>query len=273
MLAVGLPMRLIRPARSRYGLAAAFFVVAAMAVGCSSSEPAGEPNGEPTTAPSPTSEITPPTQNVSPPDSTVEPTPLAELSPEELLDELFVWDGREVRVRVVPEAVNEALASGDERFLPPLVELTRWVLLFPERNAVEVALREMTGQDYEGFAFFNWYSWLGQNYEGEEFANYPAWKARLYNHIDPRFAQWFFNGVESEIPLWTAQWGGVRSDGIPPLDDPTMITAGEAIFMEPDEQVFGVFINGDARAYPLRFMNWHEMANDVVGGKPVTLAY
>ena len=37
--------------------------------------------------------------------------------------------------------------------------------------------------------------------------------------------------------------------------------------------VFGVAINGDYRAYPLRILDWHEMANDVVGGEPVALAY
>ncbi len=193
--------------------------------------------------------------------------------PEEILDELFVFSEDEHRVVVSPQAVERALATGDRRFLPPLVELTRWVLLFHERNAVQTALHELTGQSYEGYDFFNWYSWLGRNYEGPEFENYPSWKAQLYNHIDPRFAKWFHDGVESEIPLWTAQWGGVKSDGIPPLDNPRLITAGEAIFMEPDEPVFGVSINGEARAYPHRFMNWHEMANDVVGGKPVTLAY
>ena len=37
--------------------------------------------------------------------------------------------------------------------------------------------------------------------------------------------------------------------------------------------MFGVRINGDARAYPLRILDWHEMFNDVVGGVPVALAY
>ena len=43
--------------------------------------------------------------------------------------------------------------------------------------------------------------------------------------------------------------------------------------MEPQNLVFGVNINGDARAYPLRILDWHEMFNDVVGGVPVSLAY
>jgi hypothetical protein len=41
----------------------------------------------------------------------------------------------------------------------------------------------------------------------------------------------------------------------------------------PHERVFGVSINGDTRAYPARFLDWHEMFNDLIGGEPVTLAY
>ena len=32
-------------------------------------------------------------------------------------------------------------------------------------------------------------------------------------------------------------------------------------------------INGDARAYPLRIMTWHELVNGTVGGVPVTVSY
>ncbi len=37
--------------------------------------------------------------------------------------------------------------------------------------------------------------------------------------------------------------------------------------------MFGVSINGDDRAYPHRILDWHEMADDVVGGVPIALAY
>ena len=53
----------------------------------------------------------------------------------------------------------------------------------------------------------------------------------------------------------------------------TMIPSAEAAYLEADEAVFGISINGDSRAYPLRILDWHEMANDVVGGVPVSLAY
>ena len=32
-------------------------------------------------------------------------------------------------------------------------------------------------------------------------------------------------------------------------------------------------INGEARAYPLQIMTWHEIVNDVVGGDPVTITF
>ena len=55
--------------------------------------------------------------------------------------------------------------------------------------------------------------------------------------------------------------------------NPKLIDAKDADYLTGDEQVFGVSIDGDSRAYPLRIMDWHEMFNDVIGGVPVALAY
>lgn len=68
-------------------------------------------------------------------------------------------------------------------------------------------------------------------------------------------------------------WGGVHRDTIAPLDHPTLIAPTEADYLRDDDLVFGVEINGDIRAYPLRIMGWHEMFNEVIGGVPVALAY
>jgi hypothetical protein len=75
------------------------------------------------------------------------------------------------------------------------------------------------------------------------------------------------------IRLEEIEWGGVAVDGIPSLDNPKMLEASQAEYLGDDNLVFGVSINGDARAYPLRIMGWHEMFNDVIGGVPVALAY
>ena len=44
-------------------------------------------------------------------------------------------------------------------------------------------------------------------------------------------------------------------------------------FLNPDEPVFGVTINGESRAYPHRIMGWHELANDRLGGELITFVF
>jgi len=65
----------------------------------------------------------------------------------------------------------------------------------------------------------------------------------------------------------------VVKDGIPDLTNPPVISSEEATYLFTSDRVFGVSINGEHRAYPLRILNFHEMANDVVGGVPFALAY
>ena len=102
---------------------------------------------------------------------------------------------------------------------------------------------------------------------------FAAWKGRIYSRIDPEFARFFDEDAPRSIRFEEIVWGGVHLDGIPPLESAPMVAAQNAAYLEPEDVVFGVAINGDYRAYPLRIMDWHEMANDEVGGEPVALAY
>ena len=67
--------------------------------------------------------------------------------------------------------------------------------------------------------------------------------------------------------------GGPPPDGIPPLEDPAFEPAGEVDWLAGVDPVLALEINGDARAYPLRIMTWHELVNGTVGGVPVTVSY
>ncbi|MGB3313888.1 MAG: DUF3179 domain-containing protein, partial [Albidovulum sp.] len=62
-------------------------------------------------------------------------------------------------------------------------------------------------------------------------------------------------------------------DGIPSIDQPVFKTVLEAVSLTPNDPVIGLEIAGDARAYPLRILIWHEIVNDTVGGMPVTVTY
>ena len=65
----------------------------------------------------------------------------------------------------------------------------------------------------------------------------------------------------------------MRRDGIPDLRYTPNVPAAEADYLNDSDRVFGLSINGEHRAYPLRVMNPHEMANDVLGGEHFALSY
>ena len=67
--------------------------------------------------------------------------------------------------------------------------------------------------------------------------------------------------------------GGPPKDGIPSIDRPKFVAANADTQLSDTEPVIGLELNGDARAYPLRILIWHEIANDVVGGVPVAMTY
>lgn len=59
-------------------------------------------------------------------------------------------------------------------------------------------------------------------------------------------------------------------DAIPSIQDPDF--DGDP-WLTNSNRVVGVEVNGDARAYPIRMLNWHEIVNDVVGGEPLSITY
>jgi hypothetical protein len=65
---------------------------------------------------------------------------------------------------------------------------------------------------------------------------------------------------------------GAPKDGIPAIDSPSFVSASEADLTDADV-VFGL-VDGDVvRAYPQRILVWHEIVNDVVGGRNVAVTY
>lgn len=71
-----------------------------------------------------------------------------------------------------------------------------------------------------------------------------------------------------------ARSGGVGQDGIPAIDDPAIDDAeGGDGLMEPGDVVFGVELDGEARAYPQHVLVWHEIANDELGGTTISVSY
>ncbi len=117
------------------------------------------------------------------------------------------------------------------------------------------------------------YQWLwGQDIKAPK--GYANFKADLYQNIDQKFETYFRDRQDSaRIRLDEIRWGGVVQDGIPPLRNPEMISIEQADYLDDDNIVFGIEINGDARAYPKRILAWHEMFTDTIGGVDIAGVY
>ena len=132
-------------------------------------------------------------------------------------------------------------------------------------------LGEQTGQRF-GPDLASWHDWIwSQPYDPHP--EYGYFKGQWYAQIDPRFADFFPRGVRSDIRLDEIEWGGVAVNGIPPLEYPAHLEAGDADYLADDHIVFGIALGGEARAYPKRILAWHEMALDRLGGVELTVVY
>lgn len=133
-------------------------------------------------------------------------------------------------------------------------------------------LEEKTGKKYK-LDFDKWYDYIWNKPKAYN-EDYFKFKAEVHGLIDLKFYNYFNKRAQqSLIRLDEVRWGGVVQDGIPPLRNPQMIDASVADYLDDSNIVFGIEVNGDARAYPKRILAWHEMFTDVVGEVPVAGVY
>ena len=183
------------------------------------------------------------------------------------------------RVSVNLDYVAEKMGeSGNIAFAPILVDFLRVQLYYEGRTTFSSYLDRLVGDELspnpgERDDWKRWAEWLGGHPEIEPPQDYAGWKGSFLAHIDPDMGAFFYDGVTTRIRLEEAVWGGVPKDGIPDLVNPPSISGQDAEYLNPTDRVFGVSINGEHRAYPLRILNPHEMANDTLGGVPIVLAY
>jgi hypothetical protein len=84
---------------------------------------------------------------------------------------------------------------------------------------------------------------------------------------------WKTDFSKARVPLTEIMSGGPPRDGIPPIDRPQFKPAAEVKDIGKREPVIVFPLDENARAYPLRVLMWHEIVNDTVAGRPVTVTY
>ena len=194
--------------------------------------------------------------------------------PTELMDSIF-YDS-------LLDVGRKMAYSHNDAFIPVIMEFMRFqtneeALLTLSSFLVRIRDRIPEGEFAvvpQGQQSWSWWvEWLADNPQVSAPEGYDGWKGKLLGFIDPPMGEFLYPGVPTNIRLEEIVWGGVRRDGIPDLRFPPVLAAEDARYLDPGDRVFGVSINGEHRAYPLRVLNPHEMANDTLGGVQFALAY
>ena len=179
-------------------------------------------------------------------------------------------------------ALNEVVASKDPRLVWIIADLLRFAT---SRNLDAVlgdAASKLLGKE------------LGaSNYWGTVTDHLIAWdipappeyldaKRAIFTTVVPGWDKIF---VEGDIDWRLVSWGGVliddraydttdeRCNCIPAADNPEVESAEDAKWLNDEDIVFGVTVNGESRAYPRRIMEVREMVNDTLGGRDLGIPY
>jgi hypothetical protein len=97
-------------------------------------------------------------------------------------------------------------------------------------------------------------------------------KRTLYSEIDPAWSALF--DAEASLDWLRVTWSGVASGDVSALDAPAVVPALQGgDWLPDDEVVFGLVVDGEARAYPQRVLETHGVVNDALAGRPVALSH
>lgn len=183
-------------------------------------------------------------------------------------------------------ALAEIAASGDPRLAWPVSDLMRFASDNRLRADLAAAATALLGAEPPGRAppRSAWGAVTDRLIAWDIPAppDYLRYKREIFTTISPSWAPLF---VEGDIDWRLVSWGGVPIDArpfgqtdvpcqcIPAADNPEVTGADEADWLDDDAIVFGVVINGEARAYPRRIMEVREMVNDTLGGRDIGMPY
>ena len=102
----------------------------------------------------------------------------------------------------------------------------------------------------------------------------PLTSAAQQQRVPALLQQFDTDRSKRSIDLSELQAGGPPKDGIPSIDDPSFVSPEAAqAWIEPQEPVIALEIRGEARAYPLQILTFHEIVNDRVNGVPVAVTF
>lgn len=180
------------------------------------------------------------------------------------------------------EGLEVIAASGDPRLVWLIADLMRFVASSGVNSLLTDAASDLLGQTVPsrnawGYVTDRLIAW---NIPAPP--DYLAVKRTIFTSVIPGWDKIFAPG---DIDWRQVSWGGVQIDDrpfgatdepcncIPAADNPQVSNAADATWLKDSDIIFGVVVNGQARAYPRRIMEVREMVNDTLGGRHLGIPY
>jgi hypothetical protein len=191
----------------------------------------------------------------------------------------------DLRPTMDPAAVIRLGGSGDVRVAWLVVDLMRFIQHGPVGEAAIEAFERLTDTTITGpVPWRQATDWLIA-WDLPAPPGYVGWKREMFVSIDPALER-FFEDAGAAVDWRWVTWGGVFADDrpmanahlpclgcIPALVDPAVTDTTGGGWFPDDGVVFGLVVDGEARAYPLHLMEFHELVNDSIGGRRVGIPY
>ncbi|MEM9999682.1 MAG: DUF3179 domain-containing (seleno)protein [Pseudomonadota bacterium] len=188
----------------------------------------------------------------------------------------IIWGTRQ------DEALTTIAGSGDPRLGWLIADLMRFIWQPDISEKLADAAGELLGKNWGAGDPWNQIIDHLIAWEMPAPPDYLARKKTIYTTLLHGWERLF---IEGDIDWRHVTWGGVPIDArafgqtdipcpcIPAADNPPVTSADEATWLEDDAIVFGIVINGEARAYPRQIMEVREMVNDTLGGRDLGIPY
>jgi len=172
--------------------------------------------------------------------------------------------------------------SGDPRLAWPISDLMRFVRSAEFSAELGSAVSDLLGISFDDGNYWGVTTDHLMAWRIPAPPNYLSTKRAIFTSMVPGWEKIF---VPGDIDWRHVSWGGVLIDDreydttdktcncIPAADNPGVSSAPEAKWLKDDDIVFGIEINGEARAYPRRIMEVREMVNDTLGGRHLGIPY
>jgi len=184
------------------------------------------------------------------------------------------------------DAVRRIGETGDPRIAWLISDLMRFI----QRGEAEEVLRStytaLTGANITGLNAWQPVTDRLIAWDIPAPPDYVRWKRIPFEIIEPSWSP-FFDDTDATIDFRYLSWGGVLIDDrpisithvscpdgcIPAMTEPPFTDAAGGDWYDDEAIVFGIVVNGEARAYPKNQMEVHEMVNDVLGGRRIGVPY